>query len=1060
MSSSPASPLALLQQAFRDYYEVVSLPDEPGAYLDASESPSPEPLSKPFPNTHILSHPQEQPSRAGARLQPQTPSIPVPRLLEYPLVPTSPDAHEPRTMMPEMPNYPAPVPVPAGMQFKALLETDLPMQELVGGTNDEWDKRNIRGDSPKVLRRGVKDFELGEPLGEGSYLTVVKAVDKHTGTYYAVKVLDKRHIVKEKKVKYVNIEKNALHRLGQRAGIVHLHATFQDERLLYYVLDYAQNGELLGLIKKHGLLNEECVQYYAAQLLDGIKYMHDNGVVHRDIKPENILLDNQMRLAITDFGTAKMLERDAETGEYPADVRALLFVGTAEYVLPELLNDKYTLKLLDLWAFACIVFQMVAGKPPFKATNEYLIFQKITKVQYAFTAGFPVVIRDLIKNILKLKPRERLNMRQIRSHYFFHDLDWDRVWDMPAPELGPYKISAKSMAPVPELAKKKLVVPPPKVRVNGRGSSPVPAPAPPASAPLSAPAPASGGSVPSGAQSAPVVASAATAALVALSRGPVVHDHPKGSSGSGSTGPKPAALQSQNYIPGTNILRPQALPRHPLSQRSVTQHHLSASRAERHGSLPHATVTGALHTVVEPTVPPLNLVDLAWAEYFVHHNERVVKVGHVLVLQTTVDGFEKRFKGLISESPLGYRYPVFPGGGSALLQMIQGGLSAFRRGVAVPGLAGSVEQGDSDAVVIIKTEDEENGKEAERVDSESSGGDSSSAPKPSKGSRFRNLIRHGLTLLEDKPHKLGSGALDQRQKRVLLVTTLGRALLFTAPVALLSGRHELRVVISLASPLVRFKEVVSDRRGLMQHSSASTVGTFAIECGKTCFVAEADKLDVGTWTQLLAKLKTLEIERQVRELVSLGHGNEAALKAATHLALDHGRGSANSRGLPVLPHTAAMTAATQSAATQKLQPGFVPSAGNGSHEVGAAPTSVNKTARRAPPVPSPRSSPATAAKPQRTHQRTSSSAVAELELGLVNGLPGKHTGGDTLRQMLVHAAELAVQHQQPQTQPFVPGQQAPNSSFARTLLEREGQPARSGVSGINLRMLARSSRKR
>jgi 3-phosphoinositide dependent protein kinase-1 len=104
--------------------------------------------------------------------------------------------------------------------------------------------------STRVIKKGVKDFQFGRTLGEGSYSTVVAATDRSTLKEYAIKMLDKRHIIKEKKVKYVNIEKNTLNRLGDHPGIVKLYFTFQDETTLYFVLDLAVNGELLGFIKK------------------------------------------------------------------------------------------------------------------------------------------------------------------------------------------------------------------------------------------------------------------------------------------------------------------------------------------------------------------------------------------------------------------------------------------------------------------------------------------------------------------------------------------------------------------------------------------------------------------------------------------------------------------------------------------------------------------------------------------------------------------------------------------------------------------------------------------
>jgi len=111
--------------------------------------------------------------------------------------------------------------------------------------------RNQNGETTEqVIKKGVKDFQFGRTLGEGSYSTVVAATDRSTLREYAIKMLDKKHIIKEKKVKYVNIEKNTLSRLGNHPGIVKLYFTFQDETTLYFALDLAVNGELLGFIKK------------------------------------------------------------------------------------------------------------------------------------------------------------------------------------------------------------------------------------------------------------------------------------------------------------------------------------------------------------------------------------------------------------------------------------------------------------------------------------------------------------------------------------------------------------------------------------------------------------------------------------------------------------------------------------------------------------------------------------------------------------------------------------------------------------------------------------------
>ncbi|KAL3229796.1 hypothetical protein RNJ44_01932 [Nakaseomyces bracarensis] len=356
---------------------------------------------------------------------------------------------------------------------------------------DEWAKRGAAqivketvnpetgAREKKVIRKGIKDFKFGEMVGDGAYSTVMLATARDSGKKYAVKVLNKEYLIKQKKVKYVNIEKNALQRLNNSRGIVKLFFTFQDESSLYFLLEYAPNGDFLSVMKKYGSLSEECTRYYSAQIIDGIYYLHKKGIIHRDIKPENILLDKDMKVKITDFGTAKILdpkEPNEDPPQYNLFTRSKSFVGTAEYVSPELLNDSYADARSDIWAFGCIVFQMIAGKPPFKATNEYLTFQKVMKVQYAFTAGFPVVIRDLVKRILIKAPEQRLTIPQIEKHHFFKGMGFEdgSIWTTTPPEIMPYKINAKSMQPVPELKdalKRPITLPKRQLQKNVYSSS-------------------------------------------------------------------------------------------------------------------------------------------------------------------------------------------------------------------------------------------------------------------------------------------------------------------------------------------------------------------------------------------------------------------------------------------------------------------------------------------------------------------------------------------------------------------------------------------------------------
>ncbi|KAI1178241.1 kinase-like domain-containing protein [Nemania sp. FL0916] len=310
----------------------------------------------------------------------------------------------------------------------------------------------------RAVKKGVRDFSFGRVLGEGSYSSVYLATDRQTLKEYAIKVLEKRHIIKEKKIKYVNIEKDTLNRLTEHPGIVRLYYTFQDENSLYYVLDICSGGELLGVLKKTGTFDVECTRFFGAQILDAIEYMHSRGVIHRDLKPENVLLDDQLHVKITDFGTARLLSdprasqappriEDMGTssrGKEQDDSRAASFVGTAEYVSPELLTNKNACKASDLWAYGCIIYQMLAGRPPFKGGSEYLTFQKIVSLDYEFPSGFPSAARDLVERCLVLDPARRLTIEHIKNHEFFDGQQFGKIlWKTKAPRLRPYVPSSQ-----------------------------------------------------------------------------------------------------------------------------------------------------------------------------------------------------------------------------------------------------------------------------------------------------------------------------------------------------------------------------------------------------------------------------------------------------------------------------------------------------------------------------------------------------------------------------------------------------------------------------------------
>ncbi|CAH1999885.1 unnamed protein product [Acanthoscelides obtectus] len=296
----------------------------------------------------------------------------------------------------------------------------------------------------EARRRSASDYRFGKVLGEGSFSTVYLAKDIHTNKEYAIKVLEKAHIIREKKSEYVMREKEVLRILGSSCPyFVRLYWTFQDSEHLYFVLTYAKNGELLKQIDKCGCFTIECARYYAAEMVLALEYLHGKGIVHRDLKPENVLFDENWHILITDFGSAKILKTD-NTENQKCDNDALdkgdkrrrtSFVGTAQFVSPEMLSESSSSPASDLWALGCIIYQMVSGVMPFRGRSEFLIFQKILNLEYEYPDGFDPQAKDLVQKLLVKNPIERLGATDeapytsIRQHELFRDLNCD--------DLGP-----------------------------------------------------------------------------------------------------------------------------------------------------------------------------------------------------------------------------------------------------------------------------------------------------------------------------------------------------------------------------------------------------------------------------------------------------------------------------------------------------------------------------------------------------------------------------------------------------------------------------------------------
>jgi len=214
----------------------------------------------------------------------------------------------------------------------------------------------------------VEDFELTTVIGKGSFGKVLQVRKRDTGRIYALKTLRKQHIVERGEITHTLAERMVLARVNN-PFIVPLKFSFQSEQKLYLVLAFVNGGELFHHLQREQRFNEERSRFYSAELLLALEHLHDLDVVYRDLKPENILLDYTGHIALCDFGLCKLNMKDSDMTN--------TFCGTPEYLAPEILSGQGYNKTIDWWTLGVLLYEMLAGLPPFYDESTDKMYQKI-----------------------------------------------------------------------------------------------------------------------------------------------------------------------------------------------------------------------------------------------------------------------------------------------------------------------------------------------------------------------------------------------------------------------------------------------------------------------------------------------------------------------------------------------------------------------------------------------------------------------------------------------------------------------------------------------------------
>ncbi|RKP12206.1 kinase-like domain-containing protein, partial [Piptocephalis cylindrospora] len=313
---------------------------------------------------------------------------------------------------------------------------------------------------------GPGDFVKIRLLGKGDVGRVYLVRRKDTDRLYALKVLSKREVLKRNKIKRALAEQEILSK-SNHPFIVTLYHSFQSEAYLYFCMEFCVGGEFFRALQATPgrCLPETAALFYAAEVTVALEYLHLCGFIYRDLKPENILLHETGHIMLTDFdlskqaaskeGKPKVMDSASSSSSSLASsaandpvvdthsvvkhLRTNSFVGTEEYIAPEVINGAGHTAGVDWWTLGILIYEMMFATTPFKGPSRPQTFHAVLTKDVSFPSSSssasslppqPIssATKHLIRKLLVKDEYRRLGSRagaaDIKSHPAFRETQW------------------------------------------------------------------------------------------------------------------------------------------------------------------------------------------------------------------------------------------------------------------------------------------------------------------------------------------------------------------------------------------------------------------------------------------------------------------------------------------------------------------------------------------------------------------------------------------------------------------------------------------------------------